>query len=622
MNLKDADIQAVIRTVSDITGKNFIVDPRVKGRVTIISSQPMEADEVYQVFLSVLNVHGYAAIPDTNAVKIVPEVTAKQGAIPTVSDDREESGDQYVTRVIRVENVAARQLVPILRPLLPQEGHMAAYTPSNVLIASASAANLQRLVSIVRRIDLSSDAELEVLPLRHASAEEVVRILEVLNRGSARNEPGEAPRVVADVRTNSVLLSGDKGSRLRMRAIISHLDTPLEESSGTRVIYLRHGNAADMVPVLSSLVDGRAGKTGKSAADAMPVNIQADESLNAIVVDAAPDVMRKIDAVVRQLDVRRAQVMVEAVIAEVSAEKAVELGVQWGYDGSPDNQPVGVINFSGSGTGLGSLLSSPPSFGDGLTAVVGDTASSGGTRIGALVRALAGDADTNILSTPSLVTMDNQEAEIVVGQNVPFLTGSYSNTGGGSTPTNPFQTISRQDVGLTLKIKPQINDGGVVKLEIVQEVSSIGAGTTGAADLVTNKRSIKTSVLADDGQIVVLGGLIDDQLRESEQKVPGLGDIPILGWFFSYKKTTKLKRNLMVFIHPRIIRNSSDNSLVAGGKYRMLRDDQMLVREGGINLMSDSVSPLLPEYEEFLSLPPPYQNSGQQSVPGLSDEQP
>ena len=621
LSLKDADIQAVISTVADITGKNFIVDPRVKGKVTVVSSQPMEADEVYQVFLAVLNVHGYAAIPDRNVIKIVPEVTAKQSAIPNASDSNPGSGDQYVTRVIPVENVAASQLVPILRALLPQEGHLAAYAPSNVLIASASAANLARLVSIIRRIDLASDAELEVIPLQHASAEEVVRILDVLNRDTARSQtPGEAPRIAADVRTNSVLLSGDRGSRLRFRAIISHLDTPLAEISGNKVIFLRYANAADMVPVLTGLSALKEKKPSQAGATGTELSIQADESINALVIDASPDVLRKVEAIVRQLDVRRAQVMVEAIIAEVSSERAIELGVQWAYDGSPNNQPVGIINFAGSGSGLAGLLASPPQLGDGLTLGVGDTASNGGNRLGALLRALAGDADTNILSTPSLVTMDNQEAEIVVGQNVPFITGSYSNTGGGTTPTNPFQTIARQDVGITLKIKPQINEGNTVKLEIQQEVSSISAGTTGAADIVTNRRALRTSVLADNGQIVVLGGLIDDELRESQQKVPGLGDIPILGWFFSYKKTTKLKRNLMVFIYPTIIRDEASSLAVAGGKYNRLREAQKMVRDRGVNLMSSSASPLLPEYDEFLTLPPPFVESAPLTSPESSNE--
>jgi general secretion pathway protein D len=611
LNLKDADIASVIGTVAEMTGKNFIIDPRVKGKVTIVSTRPLAADEVYQVFLSVLNVHGFAAIPDKNVIKIVPEVTAKQNTIPNVDDKRPGRGDQYVTRVIQVENVAAAQLVPILRPLLPQEAHLAAYPSSNVLIASATAANLERLVQIIRRIDLSGDSEIEFIQLQHASAEEVVRILSslIVDAAKAAQSPGETPKLGADLRTNSVLLSGDRGSRLRLRALISHLDTPMERSGNTQVIYLRYAKAKELTPVLTGIAGGMAKKGAGAATDkgSEQLNIQADEAVNAVVISAPPDIMGTLEQVIRRLDIRRAQVIVEAVIAEVTDEKARELGVQWAFDGQANNSPVGVINFAGSGSGLSNLIANPSAVGDGLVAVVGDTATSGGTRIGALLRALSGDVNTNILSTPSLVTLDNEEAEIVVGQNVPFITGSYTSTGtGSSTPTNPFQTISRQDVGLSLKIKPQINEGDTVRLEIAQEVSSISSATTGAADIVTNKRAIKTSVLVDSGQVLVLGGLIDDQQVQNDQKVPGLGDIPILGYLFSYKKTTTVKRNLMVFIHPTILRGERDSLAIVGNKYSYMRDRQLAVRERGVRLMSDDSAPLLPEWNDFLALPPPF----------------
>lgn len=610
LNLKDADIASVIGTVAEMTGKNFIIDPRVKGKVTIVSTRPLAADEVYQVFLSVLNVHGFAAIPDKNVIKIVPEVTAKQNTIPNVDDKRPGRGDQYVTRVIQVENVAAAQLVPILRPLLPQEAHLAAYPSSNVLIASATAANLERLVQIIRRIDLSGDSEIEFIQLQHASAEEVVRILSslIVDAAKAAQSPGETPKLGADLRTNSVLLSGDRGSRLRLRALISHLDTPMERSGNTQVIYLRYAKAKELAPVLTGIAGGMTKKGAGAATDkSSELNIQADEAINAVVISAPPDIMGNLEQVIRRLDIRRAQVIVEAVIAEVTDEKARELGVQWAFDGQANNSAVGVVNFAGSGSGLSNLIANPSAVGDGLVAVVGDTASGGGTRIGALLRALSGDVNTNILSTPSLVTLDNEEAEIVVGQNVPFITGSYTSTGtGSSTPTNPFQTISRQDVGLSLKIKPQINEGDTVRLEIAQEVSSISSATTGAADIITNKRAIKTSVLVDSGQVLVLGGLIDDQQVQNDQKVPGLGDIPILGYLFSYKKTTTVKRNLMVFIHPTILRGERDSLAIVGNKYSFMRDRQLAVRERGVRLMSDDSAPLLPEWNDFLALPPPF----------------
>lgn len=629
LNLKDADITSVINTVAEMTGKNFIIDPRVKGKVTIISTRPLAADEIYQVFLSMLTVHGFAAIPDKNVIKIVPEVTAKQNPIPNVDDRRPGLGDQYVTRVIQVDNVAAAQLVPILRPLLPQEAHLAAYPGSNVLIASAAAANLERLVQIIRRIDLAGDSEIEIIQLQHASAEEVVRILSGLIAEAAKDaqSPGGAPKLGADIRTNSVLLSGDRGSRLRLRALVSHLDTPMERTGNTQVIYLRYAKAAELAPVLTGIAGGMAKKPGQAATPAdkaaESLLIQADESVNALVITAPLDIMGNLEQVIRRLDIRRAQVIVEAVIAEVTDEKARELGVQWAFDGSDNNRPVGLINFAGSGSGLMNLLTTPPTVGDGLITVVGDTALAGGTKIGALVRALAGDVNTNILSTPSLVTMDNEEAEIVVGQNVPFITGSYASTGTGtSTPTNPFQTISRQDVGLSLKIKPQINEGDTVRLEIAQEVSSISSATTGAADIITNKRAIKTSVMVDSGQVLVLGGLIDDQLVQNDQKVPLLGDIPILGYLFSYKKTSLVKRNLMVFIHPTILRNEHQNLAIVGDKYNYMREKQLAVRERGVKLMSNEVSPLLPEFDDFLALPPPFEPDAAIPLPSPAHDQP
>lgn len=619
LNLKEADIQSVISTVSRMTGKNFIVDPRVKGRVTIISAEPVEAEELYQIFLSVLDVHGFAAIPDKNAVKIVPAVTAKQMPVTTATDRYPGKGDEIVTRIFQVVHSEANQLVPLLRPLLPQESHLAAYAGSNVLIASATAANLNRLASLLDRIDRSADGDVEIIRLEHASAEEIARLVSAMQGNSPRGA-NAGSQIVADVRTNSVIISGDQGYRIRMRAMISHLDTPLERAGGTEVYYLRYGDAEEMATLLQGMFsDNKAnGKEGNPTK--VIANIQPDTSTNALIITAAPDIMNEIEGVIRRLDIRRAQVMVEAVIAEVSVDAVRELGVQWGYDGSSNDQPIGVINFSGSGNGLANLLSSPPAVADGLSLLVGDTSSSGGNRIGALLNALAGDAESNILSTPTLVTLDNEEAEIVVGQNVPFVTGSYSNTGNTGTPTNPFQTINREDIGITLKIKPQINEGDAVRLEIAQEVSSISSATTGAADLITNKRSIKTTVMANHDEVVVLGGLIDDQVRESSQKVPGLGDIPLLGWLFSYKKTSKVKRNLMVFLHPVIMRDSQANAAVTGSKYHTIRDAQLAMKERGIDLMDDAVSPMIPDWEQFSTLPPPYKEKDASSDNGM--EQP
>lgn len=631
LNLKDADINALVESMSMLTGKNFIVDPRVKGRVTIISAKPMDEKELYEVFLAVLGVHGFAAVPSGKVIKIVPAAGAKQESIPTVDQRQDVEPDQVVTRVIQVQNVSAAQIVPILRPLIPPQGHLAAYTPTNVLIVSDSAANVERVASIIGRIDLASNEEVEIVALRHASATEVVRVLTALEQGKARNDPaatvGTPPRMVADERTNSILLSGDKLSRLRLRTLIAHLDTPVDSGGNTQVVYLRYAKAKDLVTVLQGVSKNLSSEAarnapvpggqsappggGSSGSSASLVDIQADEATNALVITAPPEVIRSIRSVIAQLDVRRAQVLVEAVIAEISAEKAAELGVQWVIDAS-SNGLVGFTNFDAGTASLANLigLAAQADSGD-LTALsaarvpqgaqiaVGDF--TGNNRFGALISALAKDADTNVLSTPVVVTLDNEEAEIVVGQNVPFVTGTYTTSTGGTDTSvgNPFQTIQRQDVGITLKVKPQINEGNAVKLEISQEVSNVVPSANSASQgPTTNKRAIKTNVLVEDGQILVLGGLIDDQLTETAQKVPLLGDVPLLGNLFRYRNTSKLKRNLMVFLHPVILRDPAQGNLYTSSKYSYIRQEQLAARDKGVYLLPDVQSPVLKPQEE------------------------
>jgi general secretion pathway protein D len=615
LNFADADISTVIEAVSKFTGQNFIVDPRVKGKVTIISQRPMNADQVYQVFLSVLKVHGFAAIPGPDVVKIVPDVNAKQDAIDTLDGARGDTGDALITQIIEVKHVDANQLVPILRPLVPQRGHLASVPSSNVIIIADTAANIARLTEIIRRIDTVSGDEIEVIPLQHASATEVTRVITQLDS----NDPkvaGSKPKLVADERTNSILLSGDKTTRLRLKALIASLDTPMEVGGNIHVVYLRNAVAKDLVPVLTGVSQNVAkGKTGTAGASSNIV-IQADEHTNSLVITAPPEVFRSLKSVISQLDVRRAQVMVDAVIAEITTDKARELGVQWAVDGRNGGNAVGLINFTlGTPITAYANLSSPPNP-TGFNVGFGDF--TGSNKIAALLSMLAGDSHTNILSTPTLVTLDNQEAEIVVGQNVPFVTGSYANTGGGTTPSNPFTTIQRQDVGLTLKIKPQINEGDSIKMDVTQEVSSI-APSSGASDLITNKRSIKTSVMVDDGQVIVLGGLIKDDLTQTEQKVPGLGDIPLLGWLFRYEKTEKIKTNLMVFLHPTILKDKSTIQSLTNQKYNYFRAEQLDMRQKGLHLMDDKEMPVMPDMKELLTLPPPYEDSAQRMELGNPD---
>jgi general secretion pathway protein D len=617
LNLKDADISALISTVAEVTDRNFIVDPRVKGKVTVVSSRPMDSDEVYQVFLSILKVHGFAAVPSGEVIKIVPDVNAKQDGIPTANDSAPGRGDEMVTRVVQVDNVAAAQLVPILRPLVPQQGHLAAYPATNVLIISDRAVNVERLVSIIRRIDQVSDSEIEVIALQHASAAEVVRVLTSLSRAKAPVAKGAAPSgaqvLVADERTNSVLLGGDRAERLRMRAIISHLDTPLDTGGNTDVIYLRYAEAAEIVDTLMGVgkVEEKEAQQGKAGVSRSVFDIQADESTNSLVITAPPDIMRTLKRVISQLDIRRAQVLVEAVIAEVTEDTARELGVQWVFSGiSGSEGPVGVVNFTNSGSPVADIINGAASVADGGTfpsildnALLGFGKTSGSFNYLAVMNALASDANSNILATPTLVTLDNEEAEIVIGENVPFLTGSFTSTGASDGATNPFQTIQREDVGLTLKIKPQINEGDAMRLEIEQEVSNIADSVAGASDLITNKRSIKTNVMVDDGQVVVLGGLIQENLRESVQKVPLLGDIPLLGALFRSKTGDIDRTNLMVFIHPVILRDHAVTSLYTNSKYNHIRSIQLGQDADGINLMPGKRQPVMPSMDEFTALP-------------------
>lgn len=627
LNLKNADIHSLIQTVSRQSGRNFVVDPRVKARVTVISSTPLNSEELYETFLSVLQVHGYAAVPSGDLIKIVPDVNAKQGPVPAFSSENSAS-DQLVTQVIKVENVPAAQLVPILRPLVPQQGHLAAYASSNTLIVTDRASNIQRLIDIIKGIDRPDNDEVEVVRLGHASASEIIRIMQSLQSGGgqANGTPGTV-RFAADERTNSILLSGDPSARARTRGIIMNLDTPVESGGNTRVVYLRYANAADLLAILTGVSAGQAligtssdDSSGGSSTAAAPqtdaggapapqvptaslirranqdsdrpnVDIQADEDTNALIITAPPDEMRSILAVVEQLDIRRAQVLVEAIIAELTTDNSSQLGVNFAVDGTDSNRPAAYTNLGGATQALiGTLASEGASLSQGLSLALGRFGSDG-VNFGFLLSAIASDTDNNILSTPTLVTMDNQEAEIVVGQNVPFVTGQQLS----SANDNPFQTIERQDVGISLKVKPQINEGDNIKMEIEQEVSDVSTtAITGASDITTNKRSIKTTVLVEDGQTLVLGGLMDDKINDSRSKVPFLGDIPLLGSLFRYRTNSKSKRNLMVFLHPTILRNPESADFYSRSKYDDLRAAQLGQFEQDESYISDG-RPVLPD---------------------------
>jgi general secretion pathway protein D len=580
LNFKDADITAVINTVADLTGKTFIVDPRVKGMVNVVSSQPLSRDEVLGVFLSILEVHGFTTVTVGKAIKIVPNTQIRntpQRVVDKVNINR----DEVITHVLPLQYVSAEELVPILRPLMDNNGHLVAYPGSNSLIFSDNASNIQRMLAIVERVDRNTEQEVEVIPLQYALGSEIVRLLDKLWPQNAE-DPANRISVGVDERSNSILISGSSGNRLEIRALISHLDTPVESGGSTQVIYLRYANAENVARILTGLSNSTntATGTGGAGTDSNNSQIQADLESNALVITAPATHFKSLRAVIQKLDMPRAQVHIEAIIAEVSFSKAQELGVEWFLDGSSSTNstwPIGGTNFPDDGGTLGSIVGSIaegalPVFGNGLNLGLGGI-TSGGIRFGALLRALATDASTNILSTPSLTMLDNQEAEIIVGQNVPFKTGAYE-TQGSIGQVNPFTTIQREDVGITLKVKPQINEGDAITMTIEQTSSSVSEASATANDLVTNKRSIKTTVLVANDDMIVLGGLIDEDVQNSQSKVPLLGSIPWLGRLFRYDKVTKTKRTLLVFIHPTIINNPAKGHQISQSKYTYLREQQ------------------------------------------------
>lgn len=603
LNWKDADIRIVVEAVSEATGKNFILDPRVTGKVNLLSAEPMSKEAFYEAFLSILQVHGYVAVESGNLIKILPDATARQFPMPFGTSGAA-GPDDMATQVIQVQNVGAAQLVPILRPLIPQYGHMVAHSGSNMLIISDRAANLARMVSIIRRIDLASDDDIEVIAMQNASASEIVRIMTALTQTQRADDAPITTSLVADPRTNSVLIGGDKSDRLRLRTLITHLDTPLEDGGDTQVRYLRYADAEELAGKLQSHFAGQAAAQGAAAPGASDsVTVWADTQTNALIMNAPPKMMRSLMQIVDQLDIRRAQVLVEAIIVEIIADKNNKFGVSWGLEGSGSNAPIGVTNFPdivgvpqlAAAAGGGTI--SPDLIGNGVTIGIGRISDSG-VSFAAILNALQGDADTNIISTPSIVTTDNEEATLNVGQEVPFVTGSFTNASTGGGNVNPFQTINREQVGVKLSITPKINDGSSMVLKISQEISSIAQSAAGAVDLITNQRTVETTVIVDDGEILVLGGLIEDTLLESDQAVPILGKIPLLGNLFRSRKTEKKKTNLMIFIRAEIMRDTADTAFQTNSKYNMIRDMQLGRQSDAVQLMPNTGRPVIPPLSE------------------------
>ena len=595
LNLKDADIRAFVTQVADITGYSFVVDPRVKGKVTVLSSAPMNKDEIYDLFLAVLQVHGFTAIPGEEVIKVVQQVDAKQSA-ESLERFTEVPSEQLITRVIQIDNANALELVPILRPLVAKYGHLAGVAAANALIVSDHSSNIRRIEQIVRELDSPSKYEVEVIQLEEAWVGDMVELLQELAPAELGQGGGDnAARkysVTADERSNRLILRGDETFRDKMRELIRKLDQPSATGGTTKVIRLSHADAENLTEILKGVMGevakestgGAGGSSGGSGSGRNTnFSVFADEGLNALVVRGEPSMMQEAEMIVQALDVRRAQVMIEAAIVEISDELGQDLGVQFALGSeSSGSTPVAGSNFENVGNSLGDVLGAilsesliEPAAG-GITIGAGQR-NEDGVSWGVLLQALSTSAAANLLSTPSIITLDNQESEIIVGQNVPFRTGQSTVTGDGTT--NPFTTIERRDIGLTLKVTPTISADGLVRLVVEQSTESIGDSIEAASDIITNKREIKTTVLADDGETIVLGGLTTDDLQVNKSKVPLLGDIPVLGRLFSSESERRVKRNLLVFLRPKIMLGKADAVAATDEKFQSLWEINLGVRK-------------------------------------------
>nr|WP_282437228.1 type II secretion system secretin GspD [Vibrio amylolyticus] len=635
-SFKGTDIQEFINIVGRNLEKTIIVDPSVRGKVDVRSYDMLTTEQYYSFFLNVLEVYGFAVIEmDNGVLKVVKSKDAKTSAIPVVSDDSAK-GDSVITRVVAVRNVSVRELSPLLRQLNDNAGagNVVHYDPANIILITGRAAVVNRLAEIIKRVDQAGDKEIEVIELNNASAAEMVRIVDALNKTTdAKNTPAFLqPKLVADDRTNSILISGDPKVRARLKRLITQLDIEMASKGNNQVIYLKYAKADDLVDVLKGVSDNlqaekqaaRSGGGANTNSNRSEVVIAAHTGTNALVVTAPPDIMNAIQDVVAQLDIRRAQVLIEALIVEMSEGDGINLGVQWG------NLETGaVVQYGNTGASIGNVMigleeakdttktesywnSSDNKWESRETTEEGDYSTLAAALSGvngaavsiamgdwtALISAVSTDSNSNILSSPSITVMDNGEASFIVGEEVPVITGSTS----GSNNENPFQTVDRKEVGIKLKVVPQINEGNSVQLDIEQEVSNV-LGAQGAVDVRFAKRQLNTSVMVEDGQMIVLGGLIDERALESESKVPLLGDIPFLGHLFKSTSTQVEKKNLMVFIKPTIIRDGMTADGITQRKYNFIRAEQLFKADQGLKLMGDNNIPVLPAFGQDIRHP-------------------
>ena len=634
-NFQDADIQAVVKTVSQITGKNFLLDPRVKGKLTIISTQPVSKKLIYQIFLASLKAQGYTAVPSSGGfVKLVPLGDAKQNAQVAIGAPR--PGEQTVTHVVTIQHGSAAQMVPLLRPLMAPTSQISVYPPANTLIITDYADNIRNLLHIIETLDQQGGSELAIIPLKYASAldiaEVIVRLYPNVTETTTPTSPAQAAAhgadrvtIMPDLRTNSLLVRAENpGTVNDVRALVAKLDVPAKPGGNTHVVYLRNAQAVKLAEILRGLLSGESttqtttvaagGRAGAGAARGVAVTktgaessqVQADEATNSLIISAPDAVFNNLRAVIEKLDVRRAQVYVEALIVEITTDKAAQFGFQWaGGREVGSGAAGGLINFTAANPSLGAAALNPQTLAaaGGLSiAYVGKkiTLSDGTTvtSLGALANALESHNIANVLSMPNLLTLDNAEAKIIVGQNVPYVTGSYAQATTTTGTVNPFQTVERKDVGITLKIKPQISEGSGITMQIYEEASSVAnIATLATQDLVTNKRSLETTVIVDDGSTIALGGLIEDNDQETTQQVPFLGRIPLLGWLFKYHTQEKKKTNLMVFLRPVIVRAPQDSYSFSSNRYDQIHAVEKSTSKGP--------SPLLEHFKPVEPVPTP-----------------
>ncbi|MEZ9699127.1 type II secretion system secretin GspD [Vibrio sp. 10N.261.46.E12] len=632
-SFKGTDIQEFINIVGRNLEKTIIVDPSVRGKIDVRSYDVLNEEQYYSFFLNVLEVYGYAVVEmDSGVLKIIKAKDSKTSAIPVVGDRDSITGDSVVTRVVTVRNVSVRELSPLLRQLNDNAGagNVVHYDPANIILITGRAAVVNRLAEIIKRVDQAGDKEIEVVELKNASAAEMVRIVDALNKTTdAKNTPAFLqPKLVADERTNAILISGDPKVRSRLRKLIEQLDVEMATKGNNQVIYLKYAKAEDLVDVLKGVSDNlqseKQSSTKGSSSQRNQVMISAHSDTNSLVITAQPDIMNALQDVIAQLDIRRAQVLIEALIVEMAEGDGVNLGVQWG------NLETGaMIQYSNTGASIGGVMVGLEEAKDTETTTAvydengkflrnettteqGDYSTLASALSGvngaamsvvmgdwtALISAVATDSNSNILSSPSITVMDNGEASFIVGEEVPVLTGSTA----GSSNDNPFQTVERKEVGIKLKVVPQINEGDSVQLNIEQEVSNV-LGANGAVDVRFAKRQLNTSVIVQDGQMLVLGGLIDERALESESKVPFLGDIPVLGHLFKSTSTQVEKKNLMVFIKPTIIRDGMTADGITQRKYNFIRAEQLYKAEQGLKLMADDNIPVLPKFGADMNHP-------------------